>query len=194
MSQYITPYFFQCCKYEPCPKKRKVLENIGFGQGYFFNHRNQSLILETSNGPFSVPMKYSLESYKTLRKLLWSEDCFDLCLKDLESSQKVWSNVKKRDKIRTLDSYIIDLKCSFQKKQRLKSIFTLALMLHLIKQDELFNDNLNDNLKDNLDNLSLNSFLNLEDHPVSSPSKSTLKKESICSTFEKLINLNKIQG
>lgn len=188
MSQFINPYFFQCCKYEPCPKKRKVLENIGFGQGYFFNHKHQSLILETSNGPFSVPMQYSSESYDKLCKLLWSEDCFDTYLKDLESTQKVWSNVKKRDKIRTLDSYIINLTCSFQTKQRLKSIFTLALMLHLVKQEVLFNDN----LEDNLDNLTLNNFLNLDDNLVSQ-SKGTLKKESICSTFEKFANLNKLQ-
>ncbi len=187
MSQFITPYFFQCCKYEPCPKKKKVLENIGFGRGYFFNHINQNLILETSNGPFSVPLQYSSESYNKLRKLLWTEDSFDTYLKDIEDHQKVWTNVKKRDKIRTLDSYIINMKCSFQKKQRLKSIFTLALMLHLVKQEVLFEVN----LKDNLDNLNLNNFLNLDDNLVSQ--SKALKKKSICLTFEKFINLNKVQ-
>ena len=185
MTRFITPYFFQCCKYEPCPQKRKILENIGFGQGYFFNHRNQSLVLETSKGPFSVPTQYSSDSYNKLCKLLWSEDSFDTYLKDLESNQKVWSNVKKRDKIRTLDRYIIDLNCSFQKKQRLKSIFTLALMLHLIKQEALFSDN----LKDNLDDVSLNNFLSHTANLVSQ-SKDNFKKESICSTFEKFTNLN----
>lgn len=181
MVQLMTPYFFQCCKYEPCPRKRKVLENISFGEGYFFNHNNQSLILETSNGPFQVPSQYSSESYDKLCKLLWSEDDFEAQIKDLEANQKVWVNVKKRDKIRTLDSYIINLDCSFQKKQRLKSILTLALMLHLVKREVLFRCN----LEKDLDSVNLASFLNLDDNNLVSHSKGTLPQESICANFEK---------
>lgn len=176
MTHVITPYFFQCCKYEPCPKKRKVLENIGFGQGYFLIRRNQNLVLETSNGPFSVPSQYSAESYSKLNRLLWAEDHFSSYLEDIKDTQKVWSNVKKRDKIRTLDNYIINLKCSFQEKQRLKSIFTLALMLHLIKHEV--------DLKQNLD--SLDTLLNLDD-TTTTQSKGPVKQESICSTFESYI-------
>lgn len=139
---FISQFFFKCCLVEPDKEKRKILEKIGFGNGFFFFEKNNFQILMTPNGPFNVPNGFSEVAYANLQKLLWEHnDEYLTKLNELKESRKLWVNVKKRDKIRLLDDFVVKMVCPMKQKQKMKSIITIALILHLIHTTDIVYEN-----------------------------------------------------
>ena len=128
------PFFLECSKRETNPHRKRHLELLGFGKGGVIN--NDTYI--TDKGSFKIPQRYSDEERDKLNKLIWDEDTdFQQMEKEIKDSIKMWVNVKKRDKLRIIDKYILQLECDTREKKLIKSVITIALILRLLETNDI---------------------------------------------------------
>lgn len=130
------PFFLECSKREPDKHRRRHLELLGFGRGGLILEEPPTYI--TDKGSFKIPTNYSDEERDKLNKLIWDEETdFQQMEKDIKESIKLWANVKKRDKLRIIDKYVLQLECDIREKKLIKSVITIALILRLLETNDV---------------------------------------------------------
>lgn len=129
----------ECSKREPDAQKRKHLELLAFGKGGNIIHEPGRLpVYVTEEGDFPVPSTYSDKDRFNLDRLMWHEDTdFHRMEEAIKHSTKLWNNVKKRDKLRIIDKYVLQLQCDNREKKLIKSIITIALILRLLESNDI---------------------------------------------------------
>lgn len=133
------PFFLECSKRETNPHRRRHLELLGFGKGgVILDELNDTPTYVTDRGSFKIPKRYSDEERDKLNKLIWDEDTdFHQMENDIKDSIKMWANVKKRDKLRIIDKYVLQLECDIREKKLIKSVITIALILRLLETNDI---------------------------------------------------------
>src|SRR6056300_1020708 len=132
------PFFLECSKREPNQHRRQHLESLGFGKGgVILAEPDDTPTFVTDKGAFKIPERYSEEERERLNRLMWDDDTdFQQMENDIKDSIKMWANVKKRDKLRIIDKYVLQLECDIREKKLIKSVITIALILRLLEAND----------------------------------------------------------
>lgn len=130
----IYPFFLDCCKHHTDDNKIKLLESLAFGNSDLIITRGHNMkVLITSKGEFIIPDHYTKTSGLKLDEFLWnSTDAYYKMQDDIKTSYESWNNVKKKDKLRMIDYYVLCKDLSMNEIIIIKSIIAIALMLKLI--------------------------------------------------------------
>lgn len=142
----IYPFFIECSKCQKDVVKRKQLQALAFGKGGLIFRRQGDDVLITPNGEFTIPKEFSDSAYNTLHDLLWQDTASNYykMQDDIRAARETWTNVKKKDKFRMVDKYILSRKfASLKEMIFVKSIITLALILKMIQSQDINYDNFN---------------------------------------------------
>ena len=146
------PFFLECSMKETDTYKKRHLELLAFGEGGLITIAGaecttlvaspkgdtQDSVYVTGNGNFQIPKIYSDEERDRLYNLVWNgETEFSRIEKEIKEHLSTWENLKKRDKLRMIDKYVLNLDCNFIEKKNAKDVITSALLLHLLKSDEI---------------------------------------------------------
>ena len=92
----------------------------------------------TGNGNFQIPKIYCDEERDRLYNLVWNgETEFSRMEKEIKERLSTWEILKKRDKLRMIDKYVLSLDCDFKEKKNAKGDITSALLLHLLTSDDI---------------------------------------------------------
>lgn len=139
----IYPFFLECSKHYENDHKKKTLESLAFGCSDLIMKRGKNTkVLITSKGEFIIPNHYTDAMKMKLDEFLWnSTDGYYKMQNDIKESYNTWINVKKKDKLRMIDYYVLSKHqkddMSFNDIIILKSIITIALMLKLISAENI---------------------------------------------------------
>lgn len=130
------PFFLWCSHHEVDIAKKTYLEMLAFGKGCVIT--NNTLVVGSTR--YTIPDTFSHEKWLELQTILWDKKSgFDLIEDEIREYNTVWSNLKKRDKIRKIDRYLIDKgggatgKAIIEGGATLKSLITVVLILRLIQ-------------------------------------------------------------
>lgn len=137
------PFFLECSKRENNRERKKQLEQLGFGKcGLIVEEEDGSSYLIQHKTKFLIPTTYSDDQRNKLNMILWGEDSdFERMESAIKESIRNWSNIKKRDKLRIIDKYVLQLACDFKEKKMIKSVLTIALILRLIQSNDIVFEN-----------------------------------------------------
>ena len=128
------PFFLECSMKETDTYKKRHLELLAFGKGGLI----RDSVYVTGNGNFQIPKIYSDEERDRLYNLVWNgETEFSRMEKEIKERLSTWENLKKRDKLRMIDKYVLSLDCDFKEKKNAKGVITSALLLHLLTSDDI---------------------------------------------------------
>ena len=137
------PFFLECSIKETDVNKKRHLELLAFGKVGLITivaspkGDTQDSVYVTGNGNFQIPKICSDEERDRLYNLVWNgETEFSRIEKEIKEHLITWENLKKRDKLRMIDKYVLNLDCNFIEKKNAKGVITSALLLHLLKSDE----------------------------------------------------------
>ena len=109
------PFFLECSMKETDMIKKRHLELLAFGKAGVFRES----VYVTENGNFKIPKVFSDEERDKLYKLVWSgETEFSRMEKEVKEHLSTWKNLKRRDKLRMIDEYVLSLDCDFEEKKR----------------------------------------------------------------------------
>lgn len=130
----IYPFFLECCKHHTDDNKIKTLESLALGHSDLIMKRGKNtMVLVTSKGEFIIPDQYTETLGLKLDEFLWnSTDGYYKMQNDIKKSYESWTNVKKKDKLRMIEYYVLSKNKPFDESIILKSIIIIALMLKLI--------------------------------------------------------------
>lgn len=133
------PFFLECSKRESIKERKRQLELLAFGKcGVIVNCEDGTPTLIKDKQTFPIPDTYTDEARNKLNMVLWGEDSdFDRMEKTIKESIKQWTNVKKRDKLRIIDKYVLQLECDIKEKKLIKSVITIALILRMIQSNDI---------------------------------------------------------
>lgn len=135
----IYPFFLECCKHHTDENKIKMLESLALGNSDLIMKRGKTTrVLVTSKGEFIIPDHYTETLGLKLDEFLWnSTDGYYKMQNEIKQSYNSWNNVKKKDKLRMIDYYVLSKTKPFKESILLKSIITIAFMLKLINSDNI---------------------------------------------------------
>ena len=141
MSVY--PFFINCTKYyNDQPRKQKLLNKLAIGEGGFLFFKRQDLnVLIISDKEFIIPNKYSDSARLELESLLWKDNDYTKMRDCIQKSRLSWSNIKKKEKLYLMYKYVSTLKLSTQSKMFLSGLITIALLLKIIKSEDVVYEN-----------------------------------------------------
>ena len=137
--------FLECSMREIDLIKKKHLELLAFGKTGMFRES----VYITENGDFKIPKVYSDEERDKLYKLVWSSEASDK-RSDIEFSRmekkikehfNTWKNLKKIDKIRMIDKYVLSLDCDFEEKKKISGELKNAFLIKSIKPQDIVYEN-----------------------------------------------------
>lgn len=130
----VYPFFLECSKYE-IGSKRKQLQQLSLGNGGLIVN-GRVLILDDE--PFTIPDEYNESDKIKLNKTMWNEDTdFFKLQSDIAESRTSWSNMKKREKLRLIDLYLLKRFSDLEECVRAKTAFNMALLLKMISQNDV---------------------------------------------------------
>ncbi len=170
----IYPFFIECSKVQPNVFKSRFLKDLAFGRGGLILRRKNRGVLVTPNGEFNIPKTFSETAYSKLQSMLWCDptSSYAVMQEEIRSSREVWSNVKKRDRFRMIDKYILG-KYKYPDSLFVRSIITMALILKVLQVNDIAYDNFNVvNVSGEFTN---DYFENLKASDLPTPQKSKLK-------------------
>jgi hypothetical protein len=122
--------------------KQKLLNKLSIGQGGFLFFKRQDLnVLVVADKEFIIPNKYSDDARLELESLLWKESDFTRMQYSIQQTRLSWVNIKKKDKLYLMYKYISSLDVSTQTKIFLCGLITVALLLKMIKPDDVVYEN-----------------------------------------------------
>ena len=139
------PFFLECSMKEIDLIKKKHLELLAFGKTGVFRES----VYITENGDFKIPKVYSDEERDKLYKLVWSSEASDKS-SDIEFSRmekkikehfNTWKNLKKIDKLRMIDKYVLSLDCDFEEKKKISGELKNAFLIKSIKPKDIVYEN-----------------------------------------------------
>ena len=96
--------------------KKRHLELLAFGKAGMI----QDSVYITESGNFNIPKIFSDEERDKLYKLVWSSETeFSRMEKEVKKHLSSWKNLKKKDKLRMIDKYVLSLDCDFEEKKKI---------------------------------------------------------------------------
>ena len=129
------PFFLECSMKEIDLIKKKHLELLAFGKTGVFRES----VYITENGDFKIPKVYSDEERDKLYKLVWSSDIeFSRMEKKIKEHFNTWKNLKKIDKLRMIDKYVLSLDCDFEEKKKISGELKKAFLIKSIKPKDMY--------------------------------------------------------
>ena len=132
-------YFIECSKHETGHKKIQ-LQMLAIGHGGLIINRDDDHFLIVPGGEFKIPTIFSIESYKSLVKLLWPSKQFLALETVIKNAKLQWCNVRKREKILLIDQYIVNMKLPIDAARKLKSLIIFTLLLKPIQSQAITYD------------------------------------------------------
>ena len=134
------PFFLECSMKETDMIKKRHLELLAFGKTGVFRES----VYVTENGNFKIPKVFSDEERDKLYKLVWSgETEFSRMEKEVKEHLSTWKNLKKIDKLRMIDKYVLSLDCDFDEKKKVSGKLKSAILIQSLKPK----DNVYENFK-----------------------------------------------
>ena len=131
------PFFLECSMKEIDLIKKKHLELLAFGKTGMFRES----VYITENGDFKIPKVYSDEEKDKLYQLVWSETKFSRMEKKIKEHFNTWKNLKKIDKLRMIDKYVLSLDCDFEEKKKISGELKNAFLIKSIKPQDIVYEN-----------------------------------------------------
>ena len=133
------PFFLECSKRETIKERKKQLEFMAFGKCCMIvDEDDGTSTLVKDKEIFRIPNVFNDMDRDRLNAIMWGEcSDFDRMEHAIKESVRQWSNVKKRDKLRIIDKYVLGLDCDLKEKKLIKSIINIALILRMIHADEI---------------------------------------------------------
>ena len=131
------PFFLECSIKEIDLIKKKHLELLAFGKTGMFRES----VYITENGDFKIPKVYSDEERDKLYQLVWSETEFSRMEKKIKEHFNTWKNLKKIDKLRMIDKYVLSLDCDFEEKKKISGELKNAFLIKSIKPQDIVYEN-----------------------------------------------------
>ena len=133
------PFFLECSKKEIVKERKKQLEFMAFGKCcMIIDEPDGTATLVKDKEIFKIPSVFSETERNRLNAIMWGEySDFDRMEHTIKESTKLWANVKKRDKLRIIDKYVMGLECDFKEKKLIKSVINIALILRMIQASEI---------------------------------------------------------
>lgn len=139
MQEYYS-FFLKCSKY--CNKENKdVFEKLAFNKASsFYVILNNQLF--TYSDTYDIPIEYTEKERIKVEKIIDNERESDYCKlqNQIKDYKIVWSNVRKKEKLRFIDKYILT-ENSKNKTLLFKNIIIIALILKLISNNDILFEN-----------------------------------------------------
>ena len=133
------PFFLECSKQCTDNAEKQVYESLGFGKNDFFVKRDTGIVLITPKGEYPIPQFYSTEEHNKLKDMLWNtNDAYDVMQNNIKEAYRQWINVKKKDKIRLINHYVLHCnedRC-IDKCILYKSMITIAMVIKLLLTED----------------------------------------------------------
>ena len=118
--------------------KKRHLELLAFGKAGVFRES----VYVTENGNFNIPKVFSDEERDKLYKLVWSgETEFSRMEKEVKEHLSTWKNLKKKDKLRMIDKYVLSLDCDFEEKKKISGKLKSAILIQSLKSKDIVYEN-----------------------------------------------------
>ena len=138
MTYQFFPFFLECSMKETDMIKKRHLEHLAFGKAGVFCES----ALVTENGDFKIPKVYSDEERDKLYKLVWSGDTeFSRMEKKIKERLSTWSSLKKRDKLRMIDKYVLSLDCDFEEKKKISGKLKTLILIKVLNPKDIEYEN-----------------------------------------------------
>ncbi|KAH3835563.1 hypothetical protein DPMN_108916 [Dreissena polymorpha] len=133
------PFFLECSKRETDKENKRYLELLGFGKcGMIIDKDDGTSTVLKFNKTFKIPKTYSVQLHDELNQMLWTKnDEFEKMEATIKESMKQWVNVKKRNQLRLIDKYVLNLECDIKEKKYHKGAITTAFLLGMIKPNDI---------------------------------------------------------
>ena len=132
------PFFLECSMKETDMIKKRHLELLAFGKTGVFCES----VYVTENGDFNIPKVFSDEERDKLYKLVWSgETEFSRMEKKIKEHLSTWKNLKKKDRLRMIDKYVLSLDCDFEEKKKISRELKSAILIQSLKPKDIVNEN-----------------------------------------------------
>lgn len=140
----VYPFFLQCSKHETDDVRKHHLESLAFGHKGLVYTGASGLTLNTISGPYLIPDAYSDDEKDRLYAMLWK--CADadefMSMRDEMKLQRLrWTNVRKKDKLRQIDRYVLSHVQEWSERHRVKRVITVALILKVLRNTDIDYDN-----------------------------------------------------
>ena len=132
------PFFLECSMKETDRLKKRYLELLAFGKAGVMITSSHEYV--TENGNFKIPKVYSDEERDKLYQLIWNEMSeFSQMEKKIKERLSTWSSLRKCDKLRMIDKYVLTLDCDLEKKKKISGkLKTLILIKELDPKDIVY--------------------------------------------------------
>ena len=132
------PFFLECNMKEINMIKKRHLELLAFGKAGVLRES----IYITENGDFKIPKIFSDEERDKLYKLVWSgETEFSRMEKKIKEHLNTWKKLKKIDKLRMIDKYVLSLDCDFEEKKKISGKLKSAILIQLLNPKDIVYEN-----------------------------------------------------
>ena len=133
------PFFLECSKRKTDKENKRYFELLGFGKcGMIIDKDDGTSTLLKFNKTFKIPKTYSVQLHDELNQMLWTKnDEFEKMEATIKESMKQWVNVKKRNQLRLIDKYVLNLECDIKEKKYRKGAITTAFLLGMIKPNDI---------------------------------------------------------
>ena len=131
------PFFLECSMKEIDLIKKKHLELLAFGKTGVF--RESVYITEHSH--FKIPRVYSDEERDKLYQLVWRDTEFNQMEKKIKEHFNTWKNLKKSEKLRMIDKYVLSLDCDFEEKKKISGELKNAIMTKSLSPQDIVYEN-----------------------------------------------------
>ena len=118
--------------------KKRHLELLASGKAGVFHES----VYITENGDFMIPKIFSDEERDKLYKLVWSGEIeFSRMEKKIKEHLSTWKNLKKIDKLRMIDKYVLSLDCDFEEKKKISGELKNVFFIKSIKPQDIVYEN-----------------------------------------------------
>ena len=131
------PFFLECSMKEIDLIKKKHLELLAFGKaGVMISN-----LYVTENGNFIIPRNYSDEERDKLYQLIWNETEFSQMEKKIKEHFNTWKNLKKSEKLRMIDKYVLTLDCDFEENKKISGELKNAFITKSLSPQDIVYEN-----------------------------------------------------
>ena len=134
---FFHPFFLECSMKEIDLIKKKHIELLAFGKTGVFRES----VYITENGNFKIPKVYSDEERDKLYQLVWRDTEFKQTERKIKEHFNTWKNLKKIDKLRMIDKYVLSLDCDFEEKKKISGELKNAFLIKSIKPQDIVYEN-----------------------------------------------------
>ena len=137
------PFFLECSMKETDMIKKRHLEHLAFGKAGVMITSSHESVYVTENGNFKIPREYSDEERDRLYKLVWNDEMseFSQMEKKIKERLSTWNSLKKSDKLRMIDKYVLSLDCDFEEKKKISGKLKTLILIKVLNPKDIEYEN-----------------------------------------------------